>query len=316
MSELTRRILFAAAAIPVAIVVIWFGDAPLAALLGIIAAIGAWELFRIAEAAGNRPLTRVGIPLAASIPLMVHARRLGVGDARFDSTPTLGDALGGVVNTLARVAVAPFTLSLTGAAVVVLVIFSIAIWTRGVEGKPLASTAVTVFGVIYVGGMLSYGYAIRYHDYAVGRPAGTALLFLPLILTWAQDTGAYAVGRTMGRRKLIPRISPGKTVEGAIGGIVVTVVVCWLYVQLVLPQAAQLTLSMSGIIVFGVAISIAAQVGDLAESLLKREAGVKDSSRIIPGHGGVLDRFDSLLFVLPVAYLLLGAMLRPSFGVP
>ena len=314
MSELTRRILFAVAAIPVTIGIIWFGGAALAALLGIIAALGAWELFRIARAGGTPALDRLGIPLAAMIPLVVHAKYLGVGRATFDSRAALGESAGAVANVVAKLIVFPFTLSLTAAAVVALVILAVAIWTRGVEGKPLAAVAVTVFGVIYTGGMLSYGYALRYHQYAVGAAAGTALVFLPLILTWAQDTGAYAVGRTMGRRKLIPKVSPGKTVEGAIGGILVTVLVCWLYVRFALIPYGQLALSPAGIIVFGVIISIAAQVGDLAESLLKREAGVKDSSHIIPGHGGVLDRFDSLLFVLPVAYLLLGAMLIPAPG--
>ena len=314
MSELARRILFAAAAIPLAVAIIWIGDAALAALLGIIAAIGAWELFRIARAGGALPLERLGIPLAAAIPLIVHARRLGVATASFDSRPSLGDAPGSVVNIIARALVAPFTLNLTAASVVVLVIFSVAIWRRGVEGKPLTAVAVTVFGIIYTGGMLSYGYAIRYHPYAVGPAAGTALIFLPLLLTWAQDTGAYAVGRTMGRHKLIPRVSPGKTVEGAIGGILVTVLVCWAYVRFALVPYAQLALAPADTIIFAIVISVAAQVGDLAESLVKREAGVKDSSRIIPGHGGVLDRFDSLLFVLPVAYLLLGVMLIPAPG--
>jgi phosphatidate cytidylyltransferase len=314
MSELARRILFAAAAIPVAIAVIWIGDAALAALLGIIAALAAWELFRIARAGGALPMERLGIPIAAAIPLIVHAHRLGIADARFDARPRLGDALGQLVNIVARGIVAPFTLSLTGAAVLVLVVFSVAIWTRGVQGRPLTAVALTVFGVIYTGGMLSYGYAIRYHPYAVGPAAGTALIFLPLLLTWAQDTGAYAVGRTMGRHKLIPQVSPGKTVEGAIGGIIVTVLVCWAYVRFALVPYAQLALSGADIVVFAILISVAAQVGDLAESLIKREAGVKDSSRIIPGHGGVLDRFDSLLFVLPIAYLLLGVMLIPAPG--
>ena len=314
MSELTRRILFAAAAIPVTVGIIWLGGAALAALLGIIGALAAWELFRIARAGGTPALERVGIPLAAMIPLVVHARYLGVGRATFDSRGALGDSGGAIVNAAAKLIVWPFTMSLTAAAVVVLGILTLAIWARGVEGKPLAAVGVTVFGVIYTGGMLSYGYALRYHQYAVGSAAGTALVFLPLLLTWAQDTGAYAVGRTMGRRKLIPKVSPGKTVEGAVGGVIVTVLVCWLYVRFALRPHAQLALSPWGVVLFGTIISIAAQVGDLAESLLKREAGVKDSSHIIPGHGGVLDRFDSLLFVLPVAYLLLGSMLLPAPG--
>jgi phosphatidate cytidylyltransferase len=153
--------------------------------------------------------------------------------------------------------------------------------------------------------MLSFGYALRYHRFTVDAKGGTALLFLPVILTWASDIGGYAVGRLAGRRKLIPKVSPGKTVEGALGALLATVLVCWVYVHLVLRPAAQLALAPWAVVVFALVISVTAQVGDLAESLLKREAGVKDSSTIIPGHGGILDRFDSLLFVLPVAYLLL-----------
>jgi phosphatidate cytidylyltransferase len=139
--------------------------------------------------------------------------------------------------------------------------------------------------------------------------AGGLLLLLPILLTWASDIGAYAVGRTLGKHKLIPSVSPGKTVEGAMGALVTSVLVAWLYVRFILSPATQLGFTPWGVVLFGLIVSVAAQIGDLAESLLKREAGVKDSSRIIPGHGGVLDRFDSLLFVLPVAYVLLSMLL-------
>jgi phosphatidate cytidylyltransferase len=94
--------------------------------------------------------------------------------------------------------------------------------------------------------------------------------------------------------------------------LVASVVVTWMYVTLVLRPTAQLAMTLGGIVMFGLVISVAAQVGDLFESLLKREAGVKDSSSLLPGHGGVLDRLDSLFFVLPVAYLLLGWLLIPA----
>jgi phosphatidate cytidylyltransferase len=192
----------------------------------------------------------------------------------------------------------------------VMLLFASTIWLRGPAGKPLTSVAVTAFGVLYAG-LFAYIYALRYHDYAVGAGAGTTLVLLPVLLTWATDVGAYAFGRTFGRKKLIPSISPGKTVEGALGGLGLAIVICLLYVRFILMPYAQLGLTIQGAVLFAIVVSVAAQTGDLAESLLKREAGVKDSSRIIPGHGGVLDRFDSLLFVMPIAYLLLGRLLLP-----
>ena len=285
MSELARRVAFAVIAAPLAIGLIYLGGPFLAALLGIVAALGAWEFCRIARAGGIPTLDMVAIPLAALVPLLVHAHYLQLW------TPSLG--------ILALVAPA---------------MLGVAIWARGVAGKPLAAVAATLFAVAYVG-VLGFGYALRYAPYASGRnpegphavdpAAGTAILLLPVILTWASDIGAYFVGRAIGRHKLIPAVSPGKTVEGAIGGLVLSVVVSWLYVRFVLEPVALLGMRPAAIVLFGVVVSAAAQLGDLAESLLKREAGVKDSSRLLPGHGGILDRFDSLFFVLPVAWVLL-----------
>jgi phosphatidate cytidylyltransferase len=199
------------------------------------------------------------------------------------------------------------------AAVAILAVFAISIWARGVEGGPLGATATTVFGVLYTGAMLGFGFALRYLDYAVGPLAGASMVAFPMLLTWASDIGAYFVGRSVGGPKLIPKVSPGKTISGAVGALVVTMIVSWALAKYALPQTAQLSLSTFGALMFGLVVSFAAQVGDLAESLIKREGGVKDSSRIIPGHGGVLDRFDSLLFVLPVSYMLLPALLVPAF---
>jgi len=191
-----------------------------------------------------------------------------------------------------------------------LVLFASTIWLRGPTGKPVSSVSITAFGVLY-DGVFAYIYALRYHDYAVGAAAGTALVFLPIFLTWTTDVGAYAFGRMFGRKKLIPSVSPGKTVEGAVGGLGLTIVICLLYVRFVLMPYAQLGLTIQGAVLFAIVVSVAAQTGDLAESLLKREAGVKDSSSILPGHGGILDRFDALLFVMPIAFLLLGRLLLP-----
>jgi phosphatidate cytidylyltransferase len=281
VSELTRRVLFAVIAAPASIAIIYFGDWALAIVLAVLAALAAWELFRMARETGALPLEPAGIGLAALLPIAVHAQRLGI-----------------------------YTLSNTAIVTMVLLLFASTIWLRGPAGKPLSSVAITAFGVLYAG-LFSYIYALRYHDYAVGAAAGTALVFLPVLLTWTTDVGAYAFGRTFGRKKLIPSISPGKTVEGAVGGLGLAIVICLLYVRFILMPYAQLGLTIQGAVLFAIVISVAAQTGDLAESLLKREAGVKDSSRIIPGHGGILDRFDSLLFVMPVAFLLLGRLLLP-----
>jgi phosphatidate cytidylyltransferase len=290
VSELTRRVVVGVIAAPIGIAVVLYGGAALAGLLAIISAIGAWEFFRIARATGLTPMEDVGIPLAGLVPLFVHARYLRL-----------------------------YELPLSGMAVAVLAAFALTIFTRGVAGKPLGAAASTVFGVLYTGGMLSFGYAIRYHDYVietsrvslggVAVAAGGLLLLLPLLLTWASDIGAFFVGRAFGKRKLMPSVSPGKTIAGAVGALVVTALVAWAYTRYVLTPATQLAFVRGGAIVFGLLISVAAQVGDLAESLIKREAGMKDSSHLIPGHGGVLDRFDSLLFVLPVAYVLLNVLL-------
>lgn len=292
MSELTRRVLFSIVAAPLAIWIVLAGGAPLAALLAIASALAAWEFFRLARADGLTPLDDLGIALAGVVPLVVHAHYLGLLSFPTSALP-----------------------------LVVLVLLALAIWMRGVDGRPLGAVASTLLGIVYTGGMLSFGYAIRYHDYTIGSvqvpigsgtigiPAGGLLLVLPLLLTWGTDIGAYFIGRALGKRKLIPAVSPGKTVAGAWGGLLTSVIIAWLYLQFVLRPTTHLAMSVAGMIAFGAVVSIAAQLGDLVESLLKREAGVKDSSHLIPGHGGVLDRIDSLLFVLPVSYALLSWLL-------
>jgi phosphatidate cytidylyltransferase len=203
-----------------------------------------------------------------------------------------------------------FTVSPALVAVVVLALLAVAIWTRGVVGHPIGAVAATLLGIAYTGGMLAFGYALRYHPYTTDRRSGALIVIFPLVLTWMSDIGAYAVGRAVGRRKLIPAVSPGKTVEGALGALVVCAITSVLYVRYALRPNAHLSMTTLAAIAFGILISVAAQIGDLVESLFKREAGVKDSSHLIPGHGGILDRFDSLLFVLPTAYLALGPLLR------
>ncbi|RDW17806.1 phosphatidate cytidylyltransferase [Oceanobacillus chungangensis] len=150
-----------------------------------------------------------------------------------------------------------------------------------------------LLATFYVG--LGFYYLMETRDGA----NGLSNIFYAFFIIWSTDTGAYLFGRAFGKRKLWPTISPNKTVEGAIGGIVLACVIAVIF-HLIHPFPHSL------LIVIGVTIlaSIFGQIGDLVESALKRNYGVKDSGKILPGHGGILDRFDSLLFVLPILHII------------
>lgn len=275
VSNLTARVLFAVIAIPVVAAIIWAGGFVLAALLSVAGALATAEYFRLARAASYEPLEVAGVALAFILPICVFGYHVG------EFAPPV----------------------LTLGAAIFLALFALAIFARGPGGHPMGAVAITVFGVLYGAGLLCFAYGLRYHNYAVGRRAGTALLFYPLIITWISDIAGFFVGRSVGRRKLMPSVSPGKTVEGAVGALVVCAVASWCYARWALPSYAFLTMRPLIAVLLGIGLSVAVQLGDLAESLIKREAGLKDSSNLIPGHGGVLDRIDGLLFALPVAYL-------------
>ena len=164
------------------------------------------------------------------------------------------------------------------------------------EARPAATAAVssTVLGAVWVGGGLAFVLLIR------GLPAhGRLALFTVMIAVWAGDTFAYLGGRMLGRHKMAPSTSPGKTWEGFLFGTAATVFVAFvaLYKQhfLTIPQS----------IVLGAVLAVAAPLGDLFESLLKRDAGVKDSGSLLGGHGGMLDRLDAFFFAAPAAYFVI-----------
>ena len=143
--------------------------------------------------------------------------------------------------------------------------------------------------------------AIRHGPHSDAHPrASAALVILPLVVTWVCDTCAMAAGTLVGGPKLAPALSPRKTWAGAVGGAAGAVVAALVYGPLILDRMA-LRLGALQLAAVGVVVALSAQVGDMAESLFKREIGVKDSSTLIPGHGGVLDRLDSLYFVVPVS---------------
>lgn len=187
-------------------------------------------------------------------------------------------------------------------------VMAMAVWTVSPDRKPLGSVAVTAVGPIYTAVLPSSILIIR-HGGEASAWGATWLVFLPLAMTWICDTFAMAGGSMFGGPKLAPVVSPNKTWSGAVSGLVGSVLVALIFATLVLP-ALQISLSIWQGVALGVAVGVLGQTGDLAESLFKRSAGVKDSGRFFPGHGGVLDRLDSLYWVLPIS-----AVMLASFGI-
>jgi phosphatidate cytidylyltransferase len=158
-----------------------------------------------------------------------------------------------------------------------------------------------LLGVLYLALCLSPALPIRFDfNYTFGRTFGLQWAFVLLIVIWTNDTAALLVGKTIGKRRLAPVLSPKKTWEGAAGGLLAGIGVAAAIQPFLFPD-----LRISSVVVASILIVIFGQLGDLAESMLKRAAAIKDSSHIIPGHGGVLDRMDSLLFAIPVLYFYL-----------
>ena len=221
--------------------------------------------------------------------------------AGFSSFPLLGIAIALVVSVGDSVAPALGAAGLVLAALAV-VLGAVAALARTNPAEGLISWSTTVFGALYVGLL---GFVPRLGaaapdvpaDAILGRIGAERAWILVLILSvWAFDTGAYLVGRRYGRRPFMAHISPRKTLEGVAGGLATVTVVAMVLL-------AALGQPFWGGLLLGPLIAVAAQAGDLAESLIKRAAGAKDSGRLMPGHGGVLDRVDSFLFAAPVMTL-------------
>jgi len=284
-SNLVRRVGFAVVAIPLALLLVWLGGLPLALLLAVAGALATRELFGLAERRGVRPATLLGILTSAAIaPVTWAALSTGQG-------PELA-------------AVAPYAVALW-----LVLLLSWALAARAPADRPLEAVAVTWLAVAYAGALPAFLLVIRHGQHPLRSWAGAWLVFFPLVVTWVCDTAAMFGGRTFGGPKLAPTISPGKTRSGTIAGIVGGLLVAPVFARWVFPAVG---VEVPGWQLFAIAgvLSVVGQVGDLAESLFKREAGVKDSSALIPGHGGVLDRLDSLYFVVPVA-----AAMYHAFGV-
>lgn len=283
-NNLVQRIAVAVVAIPLVVGVIWLGGWTLAATLAVLGVLGAREIYDFGRRQGVEALERTGWLAAAAIPLLAYWAK---GSETRWAEPAL--YLG---------------------AIWLMFVMALAMARRGPTGRPLASVSITMFGCLYASGMLAFLIAIRHGTATATRPVASVLLTLfPLVITWICDTAAMAVGTAVGGPRLAPVLSPKKTHAGAVGGTLGGVITALALGKFVLNREGW-SFSPGQLLLFGLAVSIVGQIGDVAESLFKREAGLKDSSTLIPGHGGVLDRLDSLYFVIPTA-----AGLYRMFGV-
>ena len=305
MTNNVTRVAVAAVAIPLALGIVWYGGFALALLVMVAAVLGTRELFGLAERNGVRPLRGLGLTLAALAPFVTWL-------LASEPATAFGTDSGSLSGTLALLGAIPAWLLAQwplAAAITPILVMAGILAKRSPADRPLSAVAVTLFAPIYCGALPSALLVIRYAAGPGHSWPATWLVFFPLAVTWICDSFAMWGGKLIGGPKLAPTISPGKTRAGGIAGLLGGTLAAVLFVPLVLePMGKGFPLAVAA--AMGLILAATAQVGDLAESLLKREADVKDSSGLIPGHGGVLDRLDSLYFVLPVA-----ALLFRAFGV-
>ena len=276
MSNLTKRLLTAAVGIPAILLVLYLGGIPfLLFILGIMV-IGILEYFDIIAASKFKPNKYL---------IIIGSIAIGIGAY-----------------------ICSFMLMFIFTAAVI--IYMLLQLREDDFTHVVKIFGITLFPLIYFGWFLSHGIMLRnigdtgvVSNYSIEnlglQDPGFFFLVLVFACTFMNDTGAYFAGKNYGRKKLSPNISPGKTVEGTIGGLLVSVVTAFIF-NLIFSSP----LPLFWVIIFGIFIGVSAVMGDLIESSIKRGGGVKDSGGFVPGHGGILDRFDSFFLVFPVAYYL------------
>lgn len=274
-----NRILVALILVPLTVYVYLYGDKSFMAFTVLLIGIGIYEIYQMMESKGIVVNKIVGVILGGAIPLTLYS-------SVSSSKEFLGKLIGNNID-MSR-----------GTLILILGIFIlifIRIYQNKVEGSS-SYIAYTMLGIIYVGFLFSHIVPIKY------MLNGSKWLMTIQILVWISDTFAYLVGVKFGRKffsRGLCEISPKKSIEGSLGSIVFTVIT-----MLLIKGFLFKNLNISGIhlIIVPVLIAIVGQIGDLAESVFKREFGVKDSGKILGGHGGILDRYDSLIWVFPLMY--------------
>lgn len=247
-------------------IITWRGDLHFLFIVNLVIFFGLLEFYRLLEFKGFRPAKVVGTVCGLAISWYAYFR-----------TGLYGNFL------------------LAGA---LLVLMTLELTRKSVE-QAVVQISTTIFGVLYVGWLGSHLVLLRELprlaglDYAMGAH----FVYLTILITWGCDTGAYLIGRSLGRTKLFPRVSPKKSREGAVGGLVFGVLAA-----VGAQQTFAVFLTLPTAVALGAIGAIAGQTGDMVESLMKRDLDVKDSASLLPGHGGALDRFDSLFFSAPLIY--------------
>ncbi len=262
--SLGQRIITALIAIPVVLAIVWLGGWWAFAAATIVVILGAYELHRMMLHEGYHPL--ILISLALSVLFLVAAM-----------LPQLR-----------------LLLLESGLGIALLVTFPLLFFRKKLEGA-MVDWSLTLAIAIYLGWPLSLFPLLR--GFQVGISPGFWWVLTVLLGVWGFDTGAFFTGHFIGRHKLAPNISPAKTWEGVIGGMILSITAALLFTTLPLGVPWYLA------ILLGILIGVAATLGDLAESLIKRQTHVKDSGQIMPGHGGILDRIDSMLFAVIAVYI-------------
>ncbi len=274
MSNLTQRVLTAVVAVPLLYFIFYLGGIPFLILILLVILFGNIELFKLLEAKGIRSERELGIAFSLALGIAAY----------------FGYFYFAVVFSFA-----------------VIITFLLTLRRQDLSNAIIA-LSTGLFAIIYIGWFLGHAILLRNIDHNSNlktyvetvqglSDVGFFYIFLVVSCTFLNDTGAYFIGRWKGKRRLIPHVSPGKTVEGTVGGIISSIITGG-----VANLIFKAPLEYSWAFIFGFVIGVVAVFGDLTESLIKRSVEAKDSGGILPGHGGILDRFDSLIFTFPVSY--------------